>query len=314
MAGSAAGRGLAAAYPSDVGIEQDPDVLWAESFEEPSVAALTARYTSAQNPANLQLIRDAPSGAGQSLEVTATPSSTGGGLYRSLGAGHDEVYLRYYIRYSNAAYHHTTVNVGGVNPSVQPWVTQGPVGLCCTAPDGDKALSVSAEVFSRSGGTFAFDFYNYWWEMRSWGNVVTPPTGSTERDPLTGQNKVPAAGNTFLSGVEPRLAFDRWYAIEVHVKLNTPPARDGVLALWIDGRLVHEFRAGSPMGQYVGTNFSPSPGGAPFPGLSYRSSTALTLNYLWITHYATQVPPGTTTSVHYDQLVLAKRYIGPMAP
>lgn len=44
---------------------------------------------------------------------------------------------------------------------------------------------------------------------------------------------------------------DRWYRIEVFVKLNTPGAADGELAAWIDGelKLLHtgwRFRGASP--------------------------------------------------------------------
>ncbi len=45
-AGSAAVAGLTLAdrYPCDRGIAGDPAVVWAENFEEGSVAAVTARY------------------------------------------------------------------------------------------------------------------------------------------------------------------------------------------------------------------------------------------------------------------------------
>src|SRR4051794_11361551 len=42
-AGSTSG-GLSSMYPGDVGIENDPNVVWTENFEEGSVAALYARY------------------------------------------------------------------------------------------------------------------------------------------------------------------------------------------------------------------------------------------------------------------------------
>src|SRR5262245_65274536 len=48
-AGSVASSGgLASDYPGDVGIEADPDVIWAESFDQASVSGLAARYTAAK--------------------------------------------------------------------------------------------------------------------------------------------------------------------------------------------------------------------------------------------------------------------------
>ncbi len=315
-AGGATGTGLAASYRGDVGIENDPDVIWAEHFDEASVTALSARYTQTDKATNLQLVSDAPAGAGdaKALRVQATASSTGGHLYKYFPAGHEELWVRYYIKYVSGPFHHTTVNVGGVSPSAQPFITQGAIGLCCTAPDGDKAFAVSAEVYAPSGGAYPFDFYNYWWEMKSWGAVVTPAHAADEPDPITGQLKLPAAGNSMLVGSEPRLQLGRWYAIELHLKLNTPPQRNGLLGLWVDGQRVQELGPGFPNGDYQGTNFSPSASGSPFPGLSWRSDAALKVNYLWVSHYATQVPAGQTSVVLYDQLVMAKRYIGPIAP
>jgi hypothetical protein len=311
--GGGSAANLASHYPGDVGIENDPAVLWAEHFDEGSVSALANRYTQAGNTPGMQLVSDAPAGASSALRVTATSNDTGGYLYQYFPSGFDEIYVRYYIKYSNASYHHTTVNVGGINPA-NTSIATNPVGLCCTAPDGDKAFAVSAEVHAVDGNGFDFDFYNYWWEMKSWGDIVTPPVGATEPDPITGQLKVPAAGNGMLHGMEPILAFDRWYAIELHVKLNAAGAQDGLLGLWIDGQKVEDYGAGFPNGTYAGTDFAPSASGQPFAGMSYRITAALKVDYLWITHYATGLTGSQTSSVEYAQLVMATKYIGPMAP
>jgi hypothetical protein len=52
-------------------------------------------------------------------------------------------------------------------------------------------------------------------------------------------------------GSQVAFGFDRWYCIEVFVKLNTPGAADGELAAWIDGELKllytgREFRGSTP--------------------------------------------------------------------
>jgi len=55
-----AGSTLADRYPCDRGIAGDPAVVWAENFEEGSVAAVTARYDSHNNDAGMALVADRP--------------------------------------------------------------------------------------------------------------------------------------------------------------------------------------------------------------------------------------------------------------
>jgi len=83
---------------------------------------------------------------------------------------------------------------------------------------------------------------------------------------------------------------DRWYCVEQHVKLNRPGAADGELRVWIDGRpSLHR------------------------KGLRFRSTEALRVEAAWLGVYH----GGTATSPHdqhlyIDNVVVARRYIGPM--
>src|SRR5438552_18950143 len=54
---------LADRYPCDRGIAGDPAVVWAENFEEGSVAAVTARYNAHKNPGRMALVTDKPTGS-----------------------------------------------------------------------------------------------------------------------------------------------------------------------------------------------------------------------------------------------------------
>src|ERR1700756_1232017 len=57
--GSGGGGGfLAARYPCDQGIGNDPQVVWHEDFEAGSVPAVTARYNDYKNPAGMALVGD----------------------------------------------------------------------------------------------------------------------------------------------------------------------------------------------------------------------------------------------------------------
>src|SRR5882672_9003485 len=132
-------------YPGDAGIENHPDVIYVERFDEASLAAVTARYSDVLNAAGMMLDTDLPPGSpagGRSLRITATGGSDSGGhLYRNLSAGTDVWYVRYYVKYfSGGPYHHTGMWFGGYNPAT-PW----PNPQAGVQPAGDDRFSVSFE-------------------------------------------------------------------------------------------------------------------------------------------------------------------------
>jgi hypothetical protein len=85
---------------------------------------------------------------------------------------------------------------------------------------------------------------------------------------------------------------NRWYSVEQHVKLNTPGGHDGVLRAWVDGRLVFERQ-----------NFR------------WRDVDALRIETLWLNiyHGGTKPAPEEMT-LFMDNLVVARKYIGPRQP
>lgn len=90
------GRGLAAKYPGDRGIERDPDVVFAEHFDG-SVDAVVGRWEDAKNRELFSLSDDAP--AGRSLLMTHVGGKgTGGHLYRRLMPGHERLFARFYVK------------------------------------------------------------------------------------------------------------------------------------------------------------------------------------------------------------------------
>ncbi len=82
----------------------------------------------------------------------------------------------------------------------------------------------------------------------------------------------------------------RWYAIEQFVQLNTPGERDGILKSWVDGKLALDKR-----------------------DIMYRKTDDLKIDRVWINFYhgGTTVIP-TTQHLYIDNVVIAKKYIGPM--
>ena len=300
--GDPVGGGIAARYPGDEGIENDPDVVFAENFEAGSVAGFLSRYEDHKNQAGMALVADVParSAGKSSLRLTAGGGgATATDFYKLLSPGHEELYVRYYAKYdSGVIWHHTGVWFGGYNPA-QNW----PSPMAGTRPDGDDRFSVSIEPMGAGANPGPrLDFYNYWMKMHAstayWGNTLIHRQGFTVDN-------------------------DAWMCIEIHVKLNPDPSSGAgaELAVWKNDALVERFTDQAPLGYWLKDKFCPQsadssectdyPPSASTPivplDLQYRSTTQLKLNYLWPQNYVTD---GSAGSVYYDDLVVARSRVG----
>lgn len=287
---AAGGQGIADRYVRDVGIDSDPDVIMTEMFED-TVAAVAGRWNQAQNSSGMSLTSDRPPGSSgtRSLLMTSVGGTNfGGHLYKNLGPGYEQVFLRYYIKYSSTgAYHHTGGWLGGYNPP-----TDWPQGGAGQRPTGSDRFSVGPEP---TDSALRFDLYTYWMEMRPSPDLVN------------------YWGNTFIHDPNTAVKTDQWMCVEIMVKMNNPTTeRNGELALWIDGRQIIHLRQNSPLGTWVHNMFTPGTSGTPFEGFRWRAIDALKLNWIWLQHYTTANPPGVVGRVWWDHVVLAKKYIGPI--
>ena len=302
--------GLAQQYPGDVGIERDPAVVFVEKFTRHSVGNFEKDWSQVRN-VGMTLVDDPAPNARDSkaLELSAIGGQTwGADLYKMLHGNYDELYVRYYVKYAaEGIYHHTGVWIGGLNPP-----SSSPPGLCCHWPEGDLAFSAGFEIFD----PFNFDFYNYWVEMKRWGDIVTP-RAPKEFDPIVGMLKAKAAGNRLMRNSRPKVVPGKWYSVEFRVKMNEPSSgRNGQLSLWIDGFLVADYGEGHPRGSWYGDSFTPDVSApSAFEGFRWRTVPDLALNWVWLQHYVpTHNPPGHVSKVWYDNLVVAQKYIGPIYP
>jgi hypothetical protein len=284
--------GLAARYPGDVGIEQDPAVVFVENFEESTVLAVQNRWTDILNGAAMLFSSDVPSGSpgSHSLVIPSVGGgvNNGGHLYRQLTPGVDDtLYLRYYIKYpTNSNYSHQGIWMGGHNPPVS-W----PDPQAGTKPVGNDRFSAAAEQLH---GSNVFDHYDYWMNMHLsldgsyWGNRLL--------------------NNPAVTGVE-----GQWMCVEQMVKLNNPvTAFNGEHAFWLNGVKVSHLGQGFPNGTWVGGNFTQG-AGTPFEGFRWRSDPALNLNWIWLQNYSPDDPSGVNASMKFDHVVAAKSYIGCLA-
>ena len=303
------GPGLAARYPGDVGIGEAQAVVFAENFEEGTLEDVAKRWGEASNKeGKVQTLSDTvpPGSPGErSLQMTGTlGENSGGHLFTTWKPGLDTAFLRFYTRFAeDHGYEHHFVELGGYNPPT-PW----PNPKAGSRPNGDDRISVFIDPvgwYGRYPPPGVWNLYTYWHQMKAsadnnyWGNCLQPA------------KPVPV----------PR---GRWQCVELMVKLNSAAEKDdGELALWIDGALAIHVATGTRHGPWSGMGFQVvESGGRTLPGLNLRTSTALTINHLWLEHY---VDPGAQESnkvanpnplnrVWFDDVVVATEYIGPLVP
>ena len=301
--------GLAMKYPGDVGIDKDPAFVWGENFEEATVAALDARYDSENNPTGITFATDVPAkSSGKATgKFTAGGASSATDLYKKLSdAGYDELFVRYYAKYqANAAWHHTSVWIGGYNPALAYPDPQA--GL---KPTGSDRFAVALEPIYGVGSPHPeMDFYDYWMGMHSWMDV---PSGSTAY-----------YGNAVVHQASLVVDDDAWMCIEMHVKINSDPSSTtgGELGLWKNDISIQQFSSAAPTGYWIKdkfcptgadstecTDYPPASGTAMIPlDLQWRSAAALKLNYFWPQNYITDP---TTGVVEYDDMIVATSRVG----
>ncbi len=291
------GAGLAAKYPGDEGIESDPAVVFAEGFEADSIETVWSRWESVENKSIMSLASDVPAGSGGAKSLLMTHvggASNGGHLYRRLLPGYDKLYVRFYVKFDpDCAPMHHFFHVGGYNPPT-PW----PQGGAGERPAGDERFTTGVEPY---GQQWRWDFYSYWMKMRS------SPDGKSW-------------GHDFIN--DPKLAVERgrWICVELMMKMNDPVTEsNGEQALWIDGRpwvkdgqTISHLGPGFPRGEWVWDSFHADPNGQPFEGFQWRNTPELRLNFLWVLLYITKAPPGHISRVWFDDIVVAREYIGPI--
>ena len=290
-------KGLASKYLGDQGIENDPNVIFAEDFERGSLHDLSSRWENIQNLEIMSFSQDVPAGSPGSRSLLMTHiggQGTGGHLYRRLLQGYGQLYVRFYVKFDPDCYPvHHFVHVGGYNPA-----TGWPQGGAGIRPAGHERFTTGVEPY---GQDWRWDFYSYWMGMRS------SPDGKFW-------------GHDFINDKELKAERGKWICVELMMKMNEPATEsNGEQALWIDGKpwakegqIVSFLGRGFPKGRWLWDSFIPSPVGQPFEGFRWRSTEQLKLNFLWVLLYITDAPPGHISKVWFDHIVVAKQYIGPI--
>ncbi len=346
-------NGIASNYPLDDNIENDPNVIFAEDFDSGNLSSLLDRWHNTKNESGMSLAQDSPEpiNGGRALQMTRLGGNdTGAHVKIRLGelgeANDDQLFLRYYIKLDDyvindsgvqGSHHHTGGGISGKNHScnwsmgragIRPtggWSTPSCPSGCNTEDEPancsiyDNRFSVRLEARTETNLTdYGFrndrwDFYNYWMGMHH--NSSSPQY----------------YGNSFLGDYDLQYERQEWTCVEVMVKMNNPvSASNGELKVWIDGVLIGHYYEGNPTGKWLHGTFLPETSSgyawnnetwsysmsqidlAPFEGFRWRQDDRLMMNMVSLSYYVTQDTQG-NARVWYDNVVVAKEYIGPIS-
>ena len=274
--------GLAAKYPGDVGIANDPDVLFADNFESGDMKKWD------QQRGRVVMIEDKPNSGRWCVQMPMERGRNhGGDAIKWFMPGADTVYARLYVKFSpDYQYNHHFVWLGA-NQRTNKWSAFGKAGL---RPDGTYYSTGMEPWFAwgKNPPPGEVNLYTYYLDMepdlkmnKYWGNGFFPP----------GPGKGTDAGK---DRVIPLLS--QWQCWEFIIQANTAPDKaDGKQAMWVEGKLVGEFT-----------------------GIRWRNDLDLKVNCFWLEHYGYDEGDPTkqywkdSQAVWFDDVVVARRYIGPI--
>jgi hypothetical protein len=273
--------GFAAAYPKDHGIEKDPAVIMATGFEkwnwQSDWSHINKRRTY-EVVSRDDGLRFEP-WEGKALRVAIPQDSTLGLDMRynfrdKLGREPEEVYFRYYLRFADDW--HPTVD-GGKLPGIAGTydTTKSGGGWGGNKSDGTNGWSMRGSFLREADKNSSFHDYV------AIGNYAY----HADMQDFYGEHWA------WSKGALGYLKRNRWYCIEQYVKMNTPGVKDGVMRAWVDGMLAFEKT-----------------------DIRYRTIDSLKIEKIWMNVYhGGTKPPGRDLHLYIDNVVIAKRYIGPMA-
>lgn len=272
-------KGLAAAYPKDAGIGRDKAVLFHDDFE-------TGKIGSVWDEVNRRKGRDAtkdsdPIEAETDKVIVRGQRSAKAQLRQDgheditfvkwLKPGHDELYMRCYIRYGKDYGYHSHGGSGFMADA-----GKGGFKGAGKAPEGDRFFWATLEPIGPRDWDppGALIFYAYWWKMKPdgrgnyWGNWFQPKPDAVPKR-------------------------ETWVCVEWHVKANTVGRDDGELDCWING---------AKSGTFRNIHWRSTE--------TLKVNKVQLSQWLEAANYA-RMGGGTTRTVWYDDVVVATRYIGP---
>ena len=266
-------RFLAAAFPADAWVQTHGSVIFADAFEADSIGG---SWDEVSNPKGnvLSLTNPANAQLGQRcLRVEAhLGKDTGGGMTKWFESP-DSVHIRFYVRFDKQCHYvHHFVTLRA-NKGLRGGDKWSGFGGAGLKPSGEDRFSTAIEPW----GNYEKHKPPGAWNFYSYWHEMN----------MSGDKKY--WGNSFMPDGAPDIVKEKWICVEFMLKHNTPGQRDGEQAYWIDGTLC---------GHWKGINWRISP---------TLKANALTLESYFTDRWTTQE----TNIVYFDNLVIAKQYIGP---
>jgi hypothetical protein len=278
-------NGIAALYPIDVNIRSHADVLFVDGFEGySSPSELLTNWNNFYQGSNTRIaseVGNAFSG-NRSLEFTQPQGSSevANAVVKNLVSSQDTLFVRVYCKFE-FDFGVTDPGHNGIRISSPNYPGPGNV------PNGQDFFVASLEnsaYYNESQPGYT-NVYCYHPEQRSqWGDHWYPDGKVLPFDATPGN---------FGASFVPRPNFiaetGRWYSYEFMVKTNTPGQRDGRIAAWVDGTLIADFQ-----------------------NVRLRDTNTLKIGQIQLELHA-QSNTVRADRKWYDNLVVAKSYIGPMS-
>ena len=266
--------GLAANYPNDSGIENDPDVLFFADFQSNDWAGRWSLGQSLSTVNKDDSLKFEPL-VGKAVRVKIPEGGNAAmdmryNFQKKLGAEPEEIYFRYYLRLAESWY-----------PEFE----------------GGKLPGIGGTYGVAGWGGRTSDGYNGWSARGAFSFTVV------DNNPLAGLH--PIGSYVYHADLEDRygdiwiwnkgyrgfLQNNRWYSIEQYLKMNTPGEKDGVLRAWVDGELAFEKT-----------------------DIRFRHIKSLKIEEIWMNVYHGGTSPSPYDQhLFIDNVVVAKKYIGPIS-
>ncbi len=270
--------GLASRYPGDDGVGEDKDVLFAAQFESNRWHESWTRAGEMQviDTVTVDSERQFEPHRGKALRVKIAKGANGAlnTLYKFKQETGNEPQAIYFRYYLRLADDWNQTLQGGKLPGISG--TYGIAGWGGRKSDGTDG-----------------------WSARGLFKPTIP-----EGNPLAGATPIGtycyhadmegSYGENWLWQKDYRgyLQRNRWYSIEQYLKLNTPGKKDGVLRAWIDGRIAFEKE-----------------------DIRFRHVANLKIEQVWMNVYhGGKKPSPKDQHLFIDNVVIAKKYIGPLKP
>lgn len=285
--------GIAANYPGDKNIGNDPDVLLADNFEtytSPQQLISSGKWSQIKGAAHLRISTEAghfysgTKGVELTLPANAT-SDVDGSVHKDFTPGLPVMYSRAYFRYATDWQHfgsnHNGHGVQGNYPEGGAGTKPNPDGTDFFLFILDNNVINKTLMAGEKQPGFSH-FYAYWPRQRTnYGDHFYPD----------GRNSDFTAHPTLYPDFKPMAnicpPLGQWFCSEIMVKVNTIGKNDGELSYWYNGNLA-----------------------AHFTNLFIRSRESLLIDRVGFGNQAN----GTTRSLKkwVDNVVLARKYIGPL--